>query len=480
MCTFFISYHMHKTKTVLAVLLMFLLLASQNVSAQNRPPRDVHRMDLPANWEQMTPAQRDEWVEDHTPEDFDYPDNWSSLNPEQRVEYIKNHKPVTMRMLRREDLPEEWEDMTRQERENWLRDNRPQGVDLPDDWSDMTPSQRYDYIEENYPEAIKRFLRRSALPNNWGEMTEEAQQEWLTDHKPEGIDLPEGWDEMTPRERFEYIKDTYPNIAKRIRQAALPDNWDDMDEDEREEWLEDHTPRGMEIPDDWEDMTGEERKEYTRENHPGVGDMRRAFVKKARRADRYQRFTGQLREQKEFKDRAKMRNPEAVQFLQQRGILDGYEDGTFGPEKPINRAESLKVLLEALGEVTSDSDEETEFSDVPRGAWYAKYVRKARARGIVKGYEDGTFQPGRTVNQVELLKIAFESFGIDLSDYEVTDLPEGADESAWYAPYLQYALDNNLLDEEDLDLAGGMTREAFSELVYRLIQQQEVLEEDES
>ena len=47
---------------------------------------------------------------------------------------------------------------------------------------------------------------------------------------------------------------------------------------------------------------------------------------------------------------------------------------------------------------------------------------------------------------------------------------------AWYAPYLQYAIDNNLLDIENVDPAEGMTREAFSEVMYRLIQQQESLE----
>jgi hypothetical protein len=242
-------------------------------------------------------------------------------------------------------------------------------------------------------------------------------------------------------------------------------------------------------PDNWEEMSAEERQAFMKENRPeqmkgqkankgqqkSLEKRTRNFLRKAKKAKNYKKFNKQLRKKKEFKDGAKIKNKDAVDFLQQRGILDGYEDGSFGPENPINRAESLKVLLESLGEAP-DEDTENEFEDVPEDAWFAGYVKKAKRKGIVKGYEDGTFQPARTVNQVELLKLAFESFGIDLASYDVTSLPEGADVNSWYAAYLQYALDNDLLDEEDVAPGEGMTREMFSEVMYRLIQQQEEIE----
>jgi hypothetical protein len=252
--------------------------------------------------------------------------------------------------------------------------------------------------------------------------------------------------------------------------------------------------QGISLPADWETMTQEERGAFTQEHglrgrgsrdgsrrgnidpeRQGRGAEARMYTRNARKALRYQRFSGQLREKKTFTDSTLIRNRAAVEFLQQRGILDGNDDGSFNPQGAINRAESLKVLLEALGEVV-DEEGASVFSDVPRSAWYAGYVGRARALGIVKGYGDGTFRPGQTVNQVELLKIAFESFGIALSDYPVTSLPDGIDPNAWYAVYLQYALDNDLLDEEKVNPSTGMTRELFSEVIYRLIQQQENLE----
>ena len=245
------------------------------------------------------------------------------------------------------------------------------------------------------------------------------------------------------------------------------------------------TPPGMELPADWDTMTEAEQQAYMEANKPegmeagaprgeSMTETPRADTQKARKAKNYQKFTGTLEPKKTFTDETEIQNLEAVSFLQQRGVIDGYEDGSFGAQNAINRAESLKVLLEALGEEVTATGT-SEFSDVSADAWYAGYVNKAKALGIVDGYEDGTFQPAQTVNQVELLKIAFESFGIDLSDYPVTSLPAGTDTTAWYASYLQYALDNALLDEADIKVGEGMNREGFSELVYRLILQQEAL-----
>ncbi len=268
----------------------------------------------------------------------------------------------------------------------------------------------------------------------------------------------------------------------------MPEGWEEMTDDERKTYREENRPEGMEgrqgrrgnfeTPEGWEEMTDDERKIYREENRPEGAEERQTmkgamnYGSKSRKAKNYKKFAGKLHQKRQFKDENKISNQAAVSFLQQRGILDGYEDGSFGPENPINRAESLKVLLEALGE-DIEANGTTNFSDVPQGAWFAKYVRRAQNIGIVKGYEDGSFRPAQTVNQVELLKLAFESFGIDLSTYEVTS--SDIDSGAWYAVYLQYALDNNLLDKEDVDLANGMNRDAFSEVIYRLIQQQENL-----
>lgn len=53
------------------------------------------------------------------------------------------------------------------------------------------------------------------------------------------------------------------------------------------------------------------------------------------------------------------------------------------------------------------------FSDVPSDAWYAPYVAEAAERGIVKGYEDGTFRPNSDVAEVEAVAIVERAFPCD-------------------------------------------------------------------
>lgn len=106
-----------------------------------------------------------------------------------------------------------------------------------------------------------------------------------------------------------------------------------------------------------------------------------------------------------------------IQFAFEQGLVGGYADGTFHPERVINRAEILKLVSHFFG-IELDSDlrgeallahfglTENPFSDVDLEAWYAPYILHAYANGVVSGYGDGTFGPGNEVTYAEFLKIA--------------------------------------------------------------------------
>ncbi|OGJ56715.1 hypothetical protein A3D88_00745 [Candidatus Peribacteria bacterium RIFCSPHIGHO2_02_FULL_52_16] len=92
----------------------------------------------------------------------------------------------------------------------------------------------------------------------------------------------------------------------------------------------------------------------------------------------------------------------AIDTLEKKGIIEGYADGTFKGSSRINRAEFLKIILESRGAV--DADDGSCFPDVD-DEWFAKYVCTAKAEGIIEGYPDGTFKPEREINFVEASKI---------------------------------------------------------------------------
>ncbi len=180
---------------------------------------------------------------------------------------------------------------------------------------------------------------------------------------------------------------------------------------------------------------------------------------------------------KTFSDKRNIKNQKAVDYLQARWIIWGYSDWTFWPNNNVNRVEAIKIILEALWEKI-DSNMSESFNDVKRWEWYAWYLSTAKRKGIVKWYNDWSFWILNTVKKVELLKILIESFEIDLTWYEVTNLYPDVSTNEWYSKYVQYAKDNNLIDADEngnINLDQGMTRDEFSEVVYRLLQQQENL-----
>lgn len=102
----------------------------------------------------------------------------------------------------------------------------------------------------------------------------------------------------------------------------------------------------------------------------------------------------------------------AIAALREDGIVKGYAAGTFRPGAPVNRAEFLKTVLVAAGVEPTGS---ACFPDV-KAEWFAPAVCLAREMGIVSGYEDGKFHPERDVSRAEAVKIVLTAFDLLPSD----------------------------------------------------------------
>lgn len=167
---------------------------------------------------------------------------------------------------------------------------------------------------------------------------------------------------------------------------------------------------------------------------------------------------------------------EAIEWAIGRGIFQGYNDGTFKPEAPLKRSEALKVILEALDlGMTSKSDDTFGFYDVYQSDWYLPYLQTALELGIVKGYADGSFQPNRTVNRVEALTMLLNTakikdgliiptnvYGQAYFDTPVTP------ESNWYQSYVWFAKTYGLNNNENYFYpANNMTRGEMAEMLYK-------------
>ena len=90
-----------------------------------------------------------------------------------------------------------------------------------------------------------------------------------------------------------------------------------------------------------------------------------------------------------------------IGYMQQFGIVTGYEDGSFRPDAPVTRAE-FAAIASRFEKLTQGS---ASFTDVPDTHWAVRYVNFAATRGWVTGYEDGTFKPEHSITRAEVAAV---------------------------------------------------------------------------
>ncbi|MDP7247875.1 MAG: S-layer homology domain-containing protein [Candidatus Peribacteraceae bacterium] len=142
---------------------------------------------------------------------------------------------------------------------------------------------------------------------------------------------------------------------------------------------------------------------------------------------------------------------EAAEFLRSQQIIKGYDDGTFKPDKQVNRAEALKIIISPLiDQAALDQVKETLFKDIPEGAWFMSYVEAARQNGIIDGPPKKLkFNGDDTIITAEFLKIMQLANRIDpevfLGELDIPLSTDVADVSAWFYPYIRYAFASSMI-----------------------------------
>ncbi|WP_136607712.1 S-layer homology domain-containing protein [Paenibacillus dokdonensis] len=101
-----------------------------------------------------------------------------------------------------------------------------------------------------------------------------------------------------------------------------------------------------------------------------------------------------------YKDVEKTRwSNKNIATMENAGIITGYPDGTFKPGRQITRAE-----FAAIASRFDDLDQQvnTSFSDI-KGHWAEKYIVSAANKGWIKGYPDGKFKPDQYITRAEAM-----------------------------------------------------------------------------
>ena len=161
---------------------------------------------------------------------------------------------------------------------------------------------------------------------------------------------------------------------------------------------------------------------------------------------------------------------EYIADLAERGVIKGYEDGSFKPEATVSRSEWAKMMVDAAG-VTA-SDESPKFTDM-QGHWANKYVNAAKQ--YMTGYTDGTFRPDQaaTREDVAVAVVLVKGYNTQDVDYSNLVFTDNDSISNYAKAYVAVAVENDLIEGfSDGTFRGQatLTRAQAATLLYRAFQ----------
>lgn len=154
----------------------------------------------------------------------------------------------------------------------------------------------------------------------------------------------------------------------------------------------------------------------------------------------------------------------AVRYAYLNGIMVGTSNTTFAPEGTLTRAQVAQILynLEGQPAVTGEST----FPDAAdAGQWALDAIAWAQQTGVVAGYEDKTFRPEKAVTREELAQMLYnyaQCKGYDLTTTgDLTAFPDGNQVSTWAETAMSWANGNDLIngfEDNTLRPGGNSTR----------------------
>ena len=148
---------------------------------------------------------------------------------------------------------------------------------------------------------------------------------------------------------------------------------------------------------------------------------------------------------------------------------------TFSPDRTMTRAMFVTVLGRMAG-VDENGRGASRFTDVPADFWCAAYVNWAAENGIIDGYADGSFRPNAPVQRQQMAKV-LRNFTKHLGENvdakgSLARYTDRSIVSAWAVDPCIWATDCGLLQgrqDSRLDPRGQATRAQVSAVLHRYV-----------
>ena len=175
---------------------------------------------------------------------------------------------------------------------------------------------------------------------------------------------------------------------------------------------------------------------------------------------------------------------EPIAEMTEKGILVGYPDGTFAPEKSITRAEFAKILVLALD--LNGKNEKMEFLDVDETHWAYEYINTASE--YLSAYKNGNllmYLPDAEAVREDVAVAVVKAMDLQDAKYDLKTLDRFSDKdsiSENLKKYVAIAVENNLMignADGTFNPKGKLTRAEVSQLIFNVAKELEKVVIDE-
>lgn len=155
--------------------------------------------------------------------------------------------------------------------------------------------------------------------------------------------------------------------------------------------------------------------------------------------------------------------------------MNGTGDGIFDPDGNMTRAMFVTILYRAEGEPQMNN--ELKFNDVDENAYYAEAVGWAANNGIIAGYSDTEFAPERNIAREEMAAVMnryADYKGMNADDQgDLTVFADANVVSDWARENISWAVGTGLITGKGdgiLDPLGNATRAETAEIMHRFLE----------
>ncbi|MET3726968.1 hypothetical protein ABID52_000549 [Fictibacillus halophilus] len=154
--------------------------------------------------------------------------------------------------------------------------------------------------------------------------------------------------------------------------------------------------------------------------------------------------------------------------LSKKNVMSGYQYSQFKPTQSVTRAEAAAMVANALK--IDASTKMSHFRDVKTSHWAVGSINAVKEAGIISGYPDGSFKPNKEMTREEIAALITKTFA--LKDKEATTSFADVKEGYWAYNAIQQLNANNLVSgytDNTFKPLNKTSRAEFSAFLYRAI-----------